>query len=116
MIAIDHSGNLVTVGVLGEFVIADYKEFEDMVRETLSPGGKLNLLFDLRQMAGFTVDVALEEIRYARNHPGEFGKIAIITENQWQAWSAWISQMFVNAAVRVFGDDAEARAWLESEA
>jgi hypothetical protein len=116
MIAIDHRGNLVTVSVLGEFVLSDYKEFEDMVRETLSPGGKLNLLFDLRQMAAFTVDVALEEIRYARNHPGEFGRIAVVTESQWLAWSAWISQMFVAADVRVFAEDGEAREWLEAGA
>ena len=53
MIAIDRSGKLVTVSVLGEFVLADYKEFEDMVRSTLVPGGKVNLLIDLRQMAPY---------------------------------------------------------------
>ncbi len=115
MIAIDHSGKLVTVTVLGEFVLADYKEFEDMVRSTLLPGGKVNLLIDLRQMAGFTVDVAWEDIKYTRSHPNDFGRIAVVTQSQWVIWSAWLSQMFMNADLQVFDDDAEARGWLEQE-
>lgn len=115
MIAIDHSGTLVIVTVLGEFVLADYREFEDMVRSTLVPGGKVNLLIDLRQMAGFTLDVAWEDIKYTRSHPDDFGKIAVVTLSQWVIWSAWLSQMFINADLQVFDDDSEARGWLEQE-
>jgi len=115
MIAIDHRGKLVTVTVLGEFVLADYKEFEDMVRSTLAPGGKVSLLMDLRQMAGFTVDVAWEDIKYTRSHPNDFDRIAVVTRSEWIIWSAWVSQMFTNADVQVFDDDAEARGWLEQD-
>ena len=114
MIAIDHSGKLVTVTVLGEFVLADYKEFEDMVRSTQEAGGKVNLLLDLRQMADFTLDVAWEDIKYTRSHPNDFGKIAVVTHSEWVIWSAWLSQAFVDADLRVFSDEGEARAWLES--
>jgi SpoIIAA-like len=115
MIAIDRSGKLVTVTVLGEFVLADYKEFEDMVRSTLLPGGKVNLLIDLRQMASVTVDVAWEDIKYARSHPDDFDRIAVVTDSQWVIWSAWLSQMFINADLQVFDDGEEARGWLEQE-
>jgi len=115
MIAIDHTGKLVTVTVLGEFVLADYKEFEDMVRSTLVPGGKVNLLIDLLQMAGFTLDVAWEDIKYTRSHPDDFGKIAVVTDSEWVIWSAWLSQMFTNADVQVFDDGEESRGWLEQE-
>jgi hypothetical protein len=115
MIAIDHSGKLVTVTVLGEFVLADYKEFEDMVRATQVAGGKVNLLLDLRPMAGFTLDVAWEDIKYTRSHPNDFGKIAVVTHSEWVIWSAWLSQMFINADVQVFDDGDEARGWVEQE-
>ena len=115
MIAIDHSGKLVTVSVLGEFVLADYKEFEDMVRAALAPGGKVSLLMDLRQMAGFTLDVAWEDIKYTRSHPNDFDRIAVVTRSEWIIWSAWVSQMFTNADVQVFDDDTEARGWLEQD-
>jgi hypothetical protein len=115
MIAIEQKGKLVTVTVLGEFVLADYKEFEDMVRSTLVPGGTVNLLIDLRQMAGFTLDVAWEDIKYTRSHPNDFGKIAVVTQSEWVIWSAWLSQMFINAEVQVFDDGEEARGWVERE-
>jgi hypothetical protein len=115
MIAIDHSGKLVTVTVLGEFVLADYKEFEDMVRSTQAAGGKVNLQMDLRQMADFTVDVAWEDIKYTRSHPDDFDKIAVVTHSEWVIWSAWLSQMFINADLQVFDDGEEARGWLEQE-
>ena len=115
MIAIDHSGRLVTVTVLGEFVLADYKEFDEMVRSTQVAGGKVSLLIDLRQMAGFTLDVAWEDIKYTRSHPNDFSKIAVVTDSQWAIWSAWLSQMFINADLQVFDDGDEARSWVEQE-
>jgi len=115
MITTDRSGKLVTVTVLGEFVLADYKEFEDLVRLSLVPGGKVSLLIDLRQMAGFTLDVAWEDIKYTRSHPNDFDKIAVVTTSQWVIWSAWLSQMFIDADLQVFDDGEEARGWLELE-
>ena len=115
MIAIDHQEHLITVTTLGEFTLADFKEFEQLVNFKVKFEGAVNLLFDLREMADYTVDMALEEIRFSRAHSDEFDRIAVITESQWVAWSAWISQVFVSADLRVFADEAEARAWLAEE-
>ena len=35
-----------------------------------------------------------------------------LTEDQWVSWSAWLSQIFVDAKVRVFEDADDAEAWL----
>ena len=115
MIAIDHQEHLITVTVLGEFTLADFKEFEELVNFKVKFEGSVSLLFDLREMADYTVDMALEEIRYSRAHSDEFDRVAVITESQWVAWSAWISQVFVAADLRVFADEAGARAWLAEE-
>ena len=115
MIAIDHQEHLITVTVLGEFTLADFKEFEELVNFKVKFEGSVNLLFDLREMADYTVDMALEEIRFSRAHSVEFARVAVITESQWVAWSAWISQVFVAADLRVFADEAGARAWLAEE-
>jgi hypothetical protein len=72
----------------------------------------VNLLFDLRQMADFTLDMAWEEIKFSRAHSHDFGKIAVLTDSQWVTWSAWLSQTFVDADLQVFGDEQEARDWL----
>lgn len=114
MITIDHKGNLLSIVVLGEFSLADFKEFEDLVRSKTPSEGALNVLFDLRQMADFTLDVAWEEIQFSRQHPHDFGRVAVLTDSQWVTWSAWLSQAFVDADIVVFADEGEARTWLES--
>jgi hypothetical protein len=117
MIAIDHKGTLVTVAVLGEFTLADYKEFEELVNYKVGFEGPVDLYFDLREMATFTVDVVWEEIKFARANPDSFRRVAVVTDNQWVTWSAWLSKAFVNTELRVFDDsDAdEALSWIEAK-
>ncbi len=113
MIAIDHQDSLVTVNVLGEFTLADFKEFEELVLYKIRFTGPVRLLIDLREMLGFTVDMAWEEVRFSREHSADFDRIAVITDNQWLAWSAWLQQLFLSAEVRIFTDDADARTWID---
>ncbi|GBG00981.1 hypothetical protein AZSI13_03080 [Azospira sp. I13] len=115
MIVTDHQQDLVTVAVFGEFTLADYKEFEELVNFKVKFQGPVSLFFDLRQMADVTLDTALEEIRFSRAHANDFERIAVLTDSQWVAWSAWLSRAFVDASIRVFSDEDEARAWLSEQ-
>ncbi len=113
MIVIQNQTKRVEVNVYGEFTLADFKEFEDMVNYKVKFEGPVDLFFDLREMVDFTLDVAWEDIVFARSHPNDFKRIAVLTHSQWVAWSAWLSQIFVRAEMHVFGEEAEARAWLD---
>lgn len=112
MITTQNQDHLVEFAVFGEFTLADFKEFEELVLYEIKFSGPVNLLVDLRDMVDFTVDVAWEEIRFSKQHAGDFKRIAVITNSQWVAWSAWLSQVFVNADVTVFDNEDEARSWL----
>jgi hypothetical protein len=107
--------SLVTVA-MGEFTLNDFREFEEYVLEDGRFDGRLDLLFDLTEMAGFTVDMAWEEIKFSRTHGGDFSHIAVVTDSQWVAWSAWLEQLFVSADLRVFTDATEARNWIVNAA
>ena len=115
MITIDHTHRLVTLAVLGEFTLEDFREFEEYVLADGRFDGQLNLMFDLREMAGFTVDMAWEEIQFSRTHGGDFKRIAVVTDSQWVAWSAWLEQLFVSADLRVFDDVDASLDWLADE-
>ena len=116
MIVTQHQPKRVNVTVYGEFTLADYKEFEAMVNDTIRADGSVDLLFDLREMADFTLDVAWEDIVFARAHANDFRRIAVLTHSQWVAWSAWLSQIFVQAQMQVFADESEAHVWLDETA
>lgn len=115
MITIEQTQNLVNVAVLGEFTIADFKTFEEQSLYKLKSSGAVNLLFDLRAMLDYTLDVAWEELKFfSREHNHDFSKIAVVTDDQWITWQAWLSRIFVDADIRVFTDYNEAKAWVQS--
>ena len=112
MIVIDYQKERVNVTVFGEFTLADYREFEEVVNYKIRFEGPVDLLFDLSQMAGLTLDVMWEEIKFSRQHASDFRRVAVVTDSQWVTWSAWLSQTFVEADVEVFATAAEASEWL----
>lgn len=115
MITIEQSESLVNVAVLGEFTLADFKTFEEQSINKLKSHRGLNLLFDLRAMISYTVDVAWEDIKFfRREHNNDFGKIAIVTNDQWLTWEALLSRTFINADLRVFADYEEAQTWVQT--
>ena len=77
MIVIDHQQGLVNVAVFGEFTLADYKEFEEVVNYKVKFEGPVDLFYDLSQMAGLTVDVAWEDLKFSRAHANDFKRIAV---------------------------------------
>ena len=101
MISIEHEDLLTIVGIFGEFTIADYRKFEDEVSAQLKSRGRLNLLIDLTGMLEYTLDVALEDIRFAREHAKDVGRIAIISEQDMVGWLAMLTALFIDAARRV---------------
>jgi hypothetical protein len=114
MITIEQSNDLVNIAVMGEFSIADFKQFEEQALYKLKVPGKINLLFDLRGMISYTPDVAWEEIKFfRREHNHDFSKIAVVTDNQWITWQAWLSRLFVDADIRAFSDYTEAQGWVK---
>ena len=115
MITIERSDHVVNIAVLGEFTLADFKTFEEQSLYLLKSPGQVNLLFDLRAMLSYTLDVAWEELKFfSKQHNHDFSKIAVVTDDQWITWQAWLSRIFVDADIRAYADYDEARSWISS--
>lgn len=112
MITINNEASgLVVAAVIGEFTLNDFNEFENAVEYALKFQGSANLLVDMRDMIGFTVDVAWKEIHFTRQHAHDFERIALVTGSEWQDWSAWLTRLFTNADMQIFEDYAPALDW-----
>lgn len=112
MIKLDVNNNQIAVSVMGQFTLEDYREFEQAVCYGVQFQGSVNVLFDLRDMLSYSVDVAWEELKFSREHKNDFGRIAILTGDQWVAWSMWINRLFMSADISLFDDLEEAQAWV----
>jgi hypothetical protein len=112
MIAIEEQPQTVKISVYGELTLADYRDLEQTVTKDLRAAPKVKLLFDVRFMSGFTLDVAWEEIKFSRAHAHDFRRVAVVTAEQWAPWVSWISAAFTDAEVMLFEDVASAGTWL----
>lgn len=112
MINLSVKDNRIEVSVLGQFTADDYREFEEAVNYGIKFQGTLNLLFDLRDMLSYSLDVAWEELVFTREHKHDFGRIAVLTGDQWIAWSLWVNRMFMSAEIQLFDDFEQAQAWV----
>jgi hypothetical protein len=112
MITIQHEGRLTIVGVFARFEIADFRRLEQEIGQQLQEVGKIDLLVDLRDMMGYTLDAALEDIKFTREHAHDVGRIAILSEDNAVVWTTLLSRLFVRAEMRVFDSEAQAREWV----
>jgi len=111
MIVIQDEKGLLKASIYAEFTLADYHELENAIRAKLKAQRKLNLLMDLTSMAGFTLDVAWEDIKFTRSHPHDFARVAVLTKDQWKSWLGWLGTAFTDAEVGSFMDLGAAEAW-----
>ena len=112
MIKLDVNNNQIAVSVMGQFTLEDYREFEQAVCYGIQFQGTVNVLFDLRDMLSYSVDVAWEELKFSREHKNDFGRIAILTGDEWVAWSMWVNRLFMSADIRLFDELDAAQAWV----
>ena len=113
MITISQETDYTAVSVYAEFHIQDFREFEQNVLYRIEYEGKPNLLFDLSGMSGCTIDTLVEEVKFGRQHRTDFGRVAIVSNDQWIMWTAWINQLFSEAQIQVFDRLDDARFWVE---
>ena len=114
MIVIEYLKDVLKVHVYAEFTLDDFREFEDAVTDELRQYQHVNVLFDLTNMERFSMDMAVEELKFNKQHARDYERIAVVTDNQLHAWVGWLAGAFVDAEVQQFDDLDSADAWLET--
>jgi hypothetical protein len=115
MINIYREEDYLHIIVVGEFNLADYQEFEKNVLYQATFQARSNILFDLSEMLHYTIDVAIEELRFIRKHPHSFGRIAVVSNDQIVNWHAWLSALLLDADIHTFDNVEDARRWMVGE-
>ncbi|HJL66863.1 MAG: STAS/SEC14 domain-containing protein [Arenicellales bacterium] len=113
MIVIEEHQDLLRAHVYAQLTLDDLREFEEAVTGGLENHNQVNVLFDLENMSGFTLDAAIEEIQFNRQHVGDYKRVAVVANDQWLVWFTWLTGVFAGADVQRFPTQASAEAWLE---
>jgi len=96
----------------GRLTLEECREFEQLSDYRIHFSGPLDVLLDLRELESCSLDALIEQIRYGRLHAHDFSRVAVISDSTVVAWMALFSQIFVDADVRVFDEEMQAREWL----
>lgn len=116
MISIREQDYGLDVALYNEFTLADFKLFEDALMKRMAEHGKPDVVLDLSELRDFTIDMALEEVRFVRAHEQDFGRIAIIVEDVWIRLAAHIAGMLSDTKAEYFETVEEAQGWLQRTA
>lgn len=101
----------IEMRAFGRLTLEDLKAFE---AQSDALGDRRDLLLDLRNLGGTSLDALIEEWKYAHQHAQDFRRIAVISEDTFVVWGACLSQLFVDAEIQLFESEAQARNWLMS--
>lgn len=112
MLTVEQQDDLVTVNVMGELMLDDFREFEAVVVGELEDYERIDVLLDLSNMTGFSIDAAWEDLKFTREHERDFRRIAVVTSDQWLTWLVWLNGAFSGAQVQSFPERQDAEHWL----
>lgn len=115
MITTDAVGSRIELHAFGRLTIADLRSFEitcESHRRHRRGHSRLDLLLDLRNMEGQSLDAIIEEWKYAHAHAEDFRRIAVVSDDQLVSWGACLSQLFMNAEFGAFDNLEAADTWL----
>lgn len=112
MISIQNTDYGLDVAIFNEFTLDDFKAFEQAILTRVKQGDRPSLLIDLTNVLDFTIDMAIEELRFTFEHDSEIGKIAIAVTDTWMNIAAHLAGWFVENTLKYFDNAEEARAWI----
>lgn len=76
---------------------------------------KLNVLIDITELDGWTVNAAWDDFKFGMKHRREFEKIAVICSQRWQKGVMQVSNWFMPGEIKSFDNHHDALVWLESQ-
>lgn len=112
MITTDVFDDRIEMRAFGDYSLSDCYQLEDVSTYRIRFGGPIKLLLDFRDMSRCSLDAMIEQMRFARQHSADFRQVAVLTDDQWVTWGAWLSQFLLAGEVQVFDDEESAREWL----
>lgn len=114
----ENNRQLLEVDVSGTLHRDDYPKFvPEFDRQVRNHGGKVRVLFDMRDFEGWDMGGLWEDAKFGVTHFSDIERLAMVGAKKWQQWMATICKPFTKAKIRYFETDqkAEALAWLESD-
>lgn len=109
------SSFFLTLKAIGKLTHKDYEVITPMIDSALGSveQPRVRALIDGTEMEGWELRAAWDDFKLGLKHGGEFERIAIFGNKNWQEIAARIGSWFVSGEVRYFDDHDAAVVWLD---
>ena len=106
---------LMTFKAIGKLTHGDYQIITPMIESALAgvEEPKIKVLFDGREMEGWELRAAWDDFKLGVKYRGEFTRVAIIGNQNWQKLATKVGGWFVSGEVKQFADLNAAYLWLQ---
>ena len=111
MISIREQSYGLNVALYNEFTLDDFRQLEEALLAAKQKVHLPDILLDLSMLKDFTIDMAVEQIKFLNQHETDFGRVAVITDDICFV-GARLSSLLTNQHPKYFSDATEAQAWL----
>ena len=112
MISIREQSYGLNVALYNEFTLDDFRQLEAALLESKQKIHLPDILLDLSMLKDFTIDMAMEQIKFLNQHENDFGRVAVITDDMWIKLGARLSSLLTNQHPKYFDDATKAQEWL----
>lgn len=113
MISIREQSYGLDIALYNEFTLEDFRAFEEAAQAAVKRVHRPDVLMDLSMLKDFTIDMAVEQLKFLREHEDEFGRIAIVVDDVWIKLGTHIAGLLTRQRPKYFDDAAKAQAWLQ---
>ncbi|MCG8650511.1 MAG: STAS/SEC14 domain-containing protein [Pirellulales bacterium] len=89
----------------------DYKMFVPKVDQAIAEDGKVRMLAWFHDFHGWDARALWDDIKFSTTHCTKIERLAMVGENQWEAWMAKVCKPFTMANIKYFDVSEIDSAW-----
>lgn len=110
------NNDIVIIRAIGKLVKEDYASFTAEFEQRVRLDGKLRVLFDITDFAGWEPDGIWEEVKFDAKHNTDIRRLAVVGETKWHHALVTALKPFAFAETRYYqrAEMDQARQWLAS--
>ena len=102
MISIREQSYGLNVALYNEFTLDDFRQLESALLESKQKNPPARHTLGFVHLKDFTIDMAVEQIKFLNQHETDFGRVAVITDDIWIKLGARLSSLLTNQHPKYF--------------
>lgn len=106
----------LSLKAVGKLTHADYEIITPLIESALETikDPKVDVLIDARELEGWDLRAAWDDLKLGLKYNNEFNKIAIYSNSNWQEMAAKVGSWFISGEIKHFDNGDDATKWLRN--